>query len=110
MDDSDLTKIMDGLEAKLGKDQYASISDELGNLITLNAQTREATDKLKDQVNDLTKLKDKLVRANTNLLAQIPAVDDKPSENDSEVSEESNYKDYDFFQDYDKNGNFKRKE
>lgn len=110
MDDSDLTKIMDGMEAKLGKEQYATISDELGNLITLNSQAKEATEKLKGQVSDLEKIKDKLVKANTNLLAQIPAIEDKPTQNVSDVEEESKYKDYDFFQDYDKNGNFKRKE
>lgn len=111
MDDSDLTKIMDGMEAKLGKEEYATISDELGNLITLNSQAKEATEKLKGQVSDLEKIKDKLVRANTNLLAQIPAIDDKkPNQDVSDVEEESKFKDYDFFQDYDKNGNFKRKE
>lgn len=111
MDDNDLTKIMDGLEKKLGEENYATISDELGNLITLNSKAKEVTEQLKLEVSNLEKMKEKLVAANTNLLSQIPATPDKqPTSFESKVEEESDPRDYDFFQDFDNKGNFKRKE
>ena len=87
MGDEELTKIIDGLQDKLGKENSAVIADDLGVLISRNAETQNV---LKDRVEKIEKLRErneKLILANGNLLKQIPAEGSEPVKYHEEKAE-----------------------
>ena len=75
MSDEELTKFIDGLQEKLGKENSAVIADDLGVLISSNAETQKALKARDDKIEKLRERNEKLILANGNLLKQIPAED-----------------------------------
>ena len=78
MGDEELTKIIDGLQDKLGKENSAVIADDLGVLISIHADTQQA---LKDRDQKFEKLRErneKLFLATGTLLKQLPAEGSEP--------------------------------
>lgn len=75
MGDEELTKIIDGLQDKLGKENSAVIADDLGVLISRNAETQKALKDRDEKIEKLRERNEKLILANGNLLKQIPAED-----------------------------------
>lgn len=73
MSDEELTKFIDGLQDKLGKENSAVIADDLGILISSNAETQKALQAKDDKIEKLRERNEKLILANGNLLKQIPA-------------------------------------
>lgn len=72
MTDEELLKITSSIEEKLGKENSATIADDIGLLLTGNAKAQQV---LKERENEIRSLKDtneKLVLANGNLLKQVP--------------------------------------
>ena len=87
MNEDDLTNLLGNIETKVGKEAAATIADDLGTLITKNAET---LNRLKDKDRQISELKStnaKLVAANGNLLQQIPAADsvsEEPADQEKE--------------------------
>lgn len=105
MKNEELETITKSFEKKLGKENFALISDDIGKLITNN--TLVAND-LKSKDDEIKRLKDnneKLVIANGNLLQQVPMASDY-DKHQSEPKEEK--KSFNFKMAFDEKGQFKR--
>ena len=55
MNEEEITKISDSIKEKLGEEASALIADDLGILFT---QNKEVQEKLSNQENEITRLKD----------------------------------------------------
>lgn len=84
MSDEELTKFIDGLQDKLGKENSALIADDLGVLISSNAETQKALRARDEKIENLSERNEKLILANGNLLKQIPAEGSEPVRQDEE--------------------------
>lgn len=84
MSDEELTKFIDGLQDKLGKENSALIADDLGVLISSNAETQKALKARDEKIENLSERNEKLILANGNLLKQIPAEGSEPVRQDEE--------------------------
>lgn len=73
MTDDYITSFTNSLQEKLGDEQNAIIADDLGTLITKNAETQKELEKLNNEVDRLKGLNEKLVITNGNLLKQVPS-------------------------------------
>lgn len=102
MDDDKILELTGKIEETLGKDDYAMISDTIGEILTGNAQNMKA---LAERDEDIKKLKDrneKLVTANGALLQKVSVGEFKPKEVEKkEVPKKINLKDA-----FDSKGNF----
>lgn len=72
MTDEFITSFTDSLQKKLGDENNALIADDLGTLITKNAETQKELQKSQAEVDRLKSLNEKLVITNGNLLKQVP--------------------------------------
>ena len=107
MKNEELEAITTDLEAKLGKENYALISDSIGQLITSNTLVAESLKSKDDEIKKLKSTNEKLVLANGNLLQQVPMAQtyDKHQSKD-EPKEES--KPFSFRDVFDEKGRFKK--
>lgn len=103
MGDEELTKIIDGLQDKLGKENSAVIADDLGVLISRNAETQKALKDRDEKIEKLRERNEKLILANGNLLKQIPAEGSEPVKYQEEKSAK---KDISFTDIFDAHGKF----
>lgn len=72
MDDDKILEITSSIEETLGQDNFATISDKIGELLTGNSENMKA---IADRDAEIDKLKDrneKLVAANGALLQKVP--------------------------------------
>lgn len=103
MTDEELIKITDSMQEKLGE-SAGVIADDIGLLITGNANTQKALVAKDEEIKRLTSTNEKLVLANGNLLKQIPVEKSLPSK-EAEVEQPQSINLADAF---DARGNFKR--
>ena len=89
MGDEELTKFLDGVQEKLGKENSALIADDLGILISSNAETQKALKDRDAKIEKLRERNEKLILANGNLLKQIPAEESLPVQRDEEKKKTS---------------------
>ena len=89
MSDEELTKFLDGLQEKLGKENSALIADDLGVLISSNAETQKALKARDEKIENLSERNEKLILANGNLLKQIPAEGSEPVRPEEEKKKSS---------------------
>lgn len=104
MTDEELIKITDSMQEKLGE-SAGVIADDIGLLITGNANTQKALVAKDEEIKRLTSTNEKLVLANGNLLKQIPVEKSLPPQKDSEVEKPTSISLKDAF---DARGNFRR--
>lgn len=100
-----LENITKSIQEKLGKENSALISDDLGLLITENTK---AFNESVSKDNEITTLKDrneKLVIANGNLLQQVPKLDSY--NHHEEPTKEESKKKFNFKDAFDDKGHFK---
>ena len=102
MTEDELNSINNSIKEKVGEEAFATISDDIGKIIT----GRESMEKdIKDRDSTISTLEEKnrrLVDANANLFKQIP------KSSDSEApKEETEVKHISIFDAFDKSGNFK---
>ena len=102
MSDEELTKFIDGLQDKLGKENSAVIADDLGILISSNAETQKVLAQKDEKIEKLRERNEKLILANGNLLKQIPAEGSEPVNRE----ERSEKKAISFNEIFDTHGNF----
>lgn len=84
MDDNDLLRISDSMKEKLGEEEFAKISDCIGELITGNTQNLDTIKAKEEQITKLQDNNSKLIMANGNLLKQVPMGREEPQHVDDE--------------------------
>lgn len=105
MDDDKILELTSKIESTLGKEQFAMISDTVGELLTGNAMNMQT---IKDRDETIAKLQDrneKLVTANGALLQKVPVGIEtkKPEKEAEEKPKKTSWGDI-----FDKKGNFIR--
>lgn len=80
MSDDELTKILDGMQEKLGAENAAIIADDLGILISGNAEAQKRSFEKDEKIKQLTAHNEKLILANGNLLKQMPVEHSEPAD------------------------------
>ena len=103
MNDDSLLEITNKMEETLGKENFAMISDQIGELITGNSTNLKRIEEAEANIKKLQDKNDKLVLANGSLLQKIPVAksDDLDEPEEKEAKKKINLKDA-----FDKNGNF----
>lgn len=103
MKKEDMEKFTQTIQEKLGKEASSIIADDLGILITDNAQMNNSIQEKESQINKLKESNEKLVTANGNLLQQVGMGEEPPKPN--KVEEEPK-KVFSFKNAFDKKGKF----
>lgn len=104
MDDDKILELTSKIEETLGKEDYAMISDTIGEILTGNSQNMQA---IADRDANIKKLQDrneKLVAANGALLQKVPMVRGSDEDEDNSkkpAPQKISYKDI-----FDAKGNF----
>ena len=106
MTDDYINEFTDSLQKKLGDEQNAIIADDLGTLITKNAETQKELAERQQEIERLKSLNEKLVVTNGNLLKQVPA--EKSSNTNPDEKQETVNTKIDLKSAFDANGNFIR--
>lgn len=71
MKKEDLQSLFDGMEKKIGKENYSKIADDLGVILTDNETTNNTISNKENEIEKLTKNNEILITANGNLLQQV---------------------------------------
>lgn len=103
MDDNKILELTGKIEETLGKEDFAMISDTIGEILTGNTQNMQAIAERDASIKKLQDRNEKLVSANGALLQKVPmerAVDRDDSK-EKEVPKKISYKDI-----FDAKGNF----
>lgn len=106
MKEEDLKAFTDSIKEKLGEENMAIISDDLGSLLTHNATAINESLEKDKTLKTLKENNERLVMANANLLQQIPAHPDYETHQSKDEVEEK--KSFSFRSVFDEKGNFKK--
>lgn len=106
MREEDLKAFTESLKEKLGDENMAMISDDLGTLMTQNSTAVSESLKKDETLKTLRENNERLVMANANLLQQIPAHPDYDKHQEKDEMEEK--KSFSFRSVFDEKGNFKK--
>lgn len=103
MDDNKILELTGKIEATLGKENTAMISDTLGEILTGNAENLKKMASKDEEIKRLQDRNEKLVSANGALLQKIPMekAEDNVSTKEDKAPKKISFKDI-----FDKNGNF----
>lgn len=103
MDDNKILELTGRIEETLGKEDYAMISDTIGEILTGNSENMKAIATRDENIKKLQDRNEKLVAANGALLQKIPMerAADKEESKEKEAPKKINLKDA-----FTKNGNF----
>lgn len=102
MDDDKILELTGKIEETLGKEDYAMISDTIGEILTGNAENMKAIAERDENIKKLENRNEKLVTANGALLQKVSVAEVKPQkETKEEPPKEINLKDA-----FDSKGNF----
>ena len=102
MDDDKILELTGKIEETLGKDNFAMISDTIGEILTGNAENMKTLAEKDKTINTLKDRNEKLVSANGALLQKVPMGYEKKSQ-PKEEKEEPHFSLKDAF---DSKGNF----
>lgn len=102
MKEEELLNIQKSIVEKLGEENAALISDDLGTLITKNSESVNRQTEMESRIKNLEEKNEKLVAANGSLLQQIPQTSKAV-----EREEEEKPKNFNFYDMFDKYGHFK---
>lgn len=82
MDDERILDLTGKIEETLGKENFAMISDTIGEILTGNSQNMKALAEKEENIKKLEDRNEKLVAANGSLLQKIPMekAENKPEE------------------------------
>lgn len=106
MDNGELNAFIDSMKEKLGEENAALISDDLGSLITKNTEVFNTLNNKEKEITRLNDLNQKLVSANGSLLQQVGAGFEK---NPHDNNEDPPKKSFNFRDAFDEKGRFKQK-
>lgn len=102
MKEEDLKNTIDNIKTKLGEENSALISDDLGILITKNTEIQKEIKTKDEEISGLNDKVNKLVLANSSLLQQIPMGDEQSPKSKKEDDD----KPFSYKSLFDKKGNF----
>jgi hypothetical protein len=102
MDDNKILELTSKIESTLGAENFAMISDTVGEILTGNTLNMQAIADRDKEIDTLKDRNDKLVSANGALLQKLPVGKEKLQAK----SEEEQPKKIDLKSAFDKNGNF----
>lgn len=102
MDDSRILELTSKIESTLGAENFAMISDTVGEILTGNTLNMQAIADRDKEIDSLKDRNDKLVTANGALLQKLPVGKEKPMTK----SEEEPTKKISLSDAFDKHGNF----
>lgn len=108
MNSEELNTFLDSMKEKLGDENAALISDDLGNLITRNTEVFNTLNNKDKEIERLNGLNQKLVSANGSLLQQVSAGYESNIHGQTE-DDETPKKSFDFRDAFDEKGRFKKK-
>lgn len=104
MKKEDLQKLFNGIEKKIGKENYAKMSDDLGVILTDNDSMNNTISNKDTEIQNLKNNNELLITANGNLLQQVGMGEEqKPPENKEDDKPKFSLKDA-----FDEKGNFKK--
>lgn len=101
MDDNKILELTSKIESTLGAENFAMISDTVGEILTGNTLNMQAIADRDKEIDTLKDRNDKLVSANGALLQKIPVGENKPKEKIEEKPKEISWDSI-----VDKKGNF----
>lgn len=101
MDDDKILELTNTIEEKLGKENFAMISDTIGEILTGNSQNMQTIQEREDKIKTLQDRNEKLVAANGALLQKVPMMKNDADEAKKEESPKISLKDA-----FDAKGNF----
>ena len=101
MDDNKILELTSKIESTLGAENFAMISDTVGEILTGNTLNMQAIADRDKEIDTLKDRNDKLVSANGALLQKIPVGKEKPQEKSEEKPKEISWDSI-----VDKKGNF----
>lgn len=105
MDDDKILELTGKIEETLGKEDFAMISDTIGEILTGNTMNMKAIAERDEKIKTITDRNEKLVAANGSLLQRIPMV---RSDNDDKSSKEQTAPKINLKDAFDEKGNFIR--
>lgn len=106
MNSEELNTFLDSMKEKLGEENSALISDDLGNLITKNTEVFNTLNIKDKEIERLNGLNQKLISANGSLLQQVSAgIERNPHDTEDDPPKKS----FDFRDAFDEKGRFKKK-
>lgn len=106
MNSEELNTLLNSINEKLGEENSALISDDLGNLITKNTEVYNTLSNKEKEIDRLNNLNQKLISANGSLLQQVGAGFEK---NPHDTEDDPPKKSFDFRDAFDEKGHFKKK-
>lgn len=106
MNEDNLLSITQSIESKLDKEAMATISDDIGLLITENTNVLKTLSERDNEIKNLKATNEKLVSANSSLLQQVPMASDYKKHQSEEPKKEEK-KSFNFKDAFDSNGHFK---
>lgn len=74
MDDSKILELTGNIESTLGEENFAMVSDTIGEILTGNSQNMQAIAERDAEIKSLKDRNEKLVAANGALLQKVPMV------------------------------------
>lgn len=101
MDDDKILELTSKIESTLGKENFAMISDTVGEILTGNTLNMQAIADRDREIDTLKDRNDKLVSANGALLQKLPVDKEKPQAKSEEEPKEISWNDV-----FDKKGSF----
>ena len=99
--------LIENMQKKLGKENASKIADDIGTLISDNAEMNKSIDTKDSEINKLKQDKETLMLANGNLLQQVTAGTEDIFDNHIEKNKNEDKKEpFSFKAQFDKNGDF----
>lgn len=106
MIEKDFEKLTSGIQEKLGKEYASKIADDIGILITDNANVNKEKKQLEAEIQKLKQDKENLIQVNGNLLQQVAMGEEETHIEGFKKEEEK--KPFNFRSAFDELGNFKK--
>lgn len=82
MKNEELAVITDSIKEKLGEEATALIADDLGLLMSENNRIFTSINSKDEEITKLKEDKERLVKANANLLQRVPITPEKPAKSE----------------------------
>lgn len=102
----ELSKIVDNIQEKLGKEESGKIMDDLANILVFEEATTKTIKEKDDTIEKQKKDKEMLIEANGNLLLHVPQRKEESFFDEDKV--EKSTEPFDFRTVFDEKGKFKR--
>lgn len=104
----ELSKIVDNIQEKLGKEESGKIMDDLANILVFEDATTKTLKEKDETIEKQKKDKEMLIEANGNLLLHVPQAREEESFYEDGRKDPKPTEPFDFRTVFDEKGKFKR--